>query len=117
MTSVPIRRPRVCEYCPEGTGIIFNPDDAMKMHDGTWKCLKCIDVDTKKTMLGPQHPKVKDEKESLLVNNIMTKITYSGSEEHVSGNYADPTICYYYSYIELHATLLHLCWSKKLNFI
>jgi hypothetical protein len=51
MTSVPIRRPRVCEYCPEGTEIIFNPDDAMKMHDGTWKCLKCIDVDTKKTML------------------------------------------------------------------
>jgi hypothetical protein len=28
----------------------------------------------------------------------MTKYTYSGSEEHITGNYVDPTIATYYAY-------------------
>jgi hypothetical protein len=45
----------------------------------------------------------------------MTKITYSGSEEHVSGNHADPAICYYYSYIELHATFITFVLVEKIE--
>jgi hypothetical protein len=62
MTSIPIRRSHVCRYCPEGSGIIWNDDDAMRMTDGTWKCTKCIDHDTRKMMiraLGKDHPKNK----------------------------------------------------------
>jgi hypothetical protein len=63
MTTVPINRARVCRYCDHGSGIIWHEEYGMRMHDGSWKCLTCIDRDTKKTMLralGPQHPKVKD---------------------------------------------------------
>jgi hypothetical protein len=62
MTTVPIRRARVCRYCDHGSGIIWHEEDAMRMHDGSWKCLKCIDNDTKKMLiraLGPQHQKSK----------------------------------------------------------
>jgi hypothetical protein len=63
MTTIPIRRARVCRNCSEGLGIIWHEEDAMRTHDGSWKCLKCIDTDTKKTMLralGREHHKVKD---------------------------------------------------------
>jgi hypothetical protein len=29
----------------------------------------------------------------------MTRVAYSGSKEHFTGDYADPSICYYYSYM------------------
>jgi hypothetical protein len=63
MTTVPIRRARVCRYCDHGSGIIWHEEDAMKMHDGSWKCISCINRDTKKVILralGREHHKVKE---------------------------------------------------------
>jgi hypothetical protein len=63
MTTIPIRRAQVCRYCPEGTGIIWNPKDAIRTAEGDIKCLKCVETDTRKVMirvLGPDHPKNKD---------------------------------------------------------
>lgn len=60
--NIPIKHARVCRYCPEGTGIIWHEEDALRMHDGTWKCLKCVNTDTNKLMvntLGKDHHKVK----------------------------------------------------------
>jgi hypothetical protein len=61
--SIPIKRARVCKYCPEGTGIIWNPEDAVRTVEGDLKCLKCVETDTRKMMirvLGPDHPENKD---------------------------------------------------------
>jgi hypothetical protein len=58
--TIPIKRAQVCRYCPEGTGIIWNPNDAMKMQDGTLKCLKCLEEDTHRIQIrtrGVHHPK------------------------------------------------------------
>jgi hypothetical protein len=62
MTSVPIKRARVCKYCDHGSGIIWHEEDAMKMFDGSWKCLSCLNRDANKTtlrVLGVEHPKSK----------------------------------------------------------
>jgi hypothetical protein len=63
MTTIPIRRAQVCRYCPEGTGIIWNPEDAIRTFEGDIKCLKCVETDTRKMMirvLGADHPKNKE---------------------------------------------------------
>jgi hypothetical protein len=66
---VPLRRARVCRYCPEGTGIIWDPEDAIRTAEGDLKCLKCVETDTRKMMIrviGADHPKNKsaiDEKQ------------------------------------------------------
>lgn len=60
--SIPIKRASVCRYCPEGTGIIWNPKDAIRTAEGDIKCLKCGETDTRKMMirvLGKDHPKNK----------------------------------------------------------
>lgn len=62
-TTIPIRRSHVCRYCPEGTGTIWNPEDAIRTAEGEIKCLKCVETDTRKMMirvLGADHPKNKD---------------------------------------------------------
>jgi hypothetical protein len=59
----PIKRARVCRYCPEGTGINWNENDAIRTFEGDLKCLKCVETDTRKMLirvLGPDHPKNKD---------------------------------------------------------
>jgi hypothetical protein len=61
--TIPIKRAQVCRYCPEGTGIIWNPEDAIRTAKGDIKCLKCVETDTRKVMirvLGADHPKNKD---------------------------------------------------------
>jgi hypothetical protein len=61
--TIPIKKALVCKYCPEGTGIIWNPKDAWSDAKGEVKCLKCVETDTRKMMirvLGPDHPKNKD---------------------------------------------------------
>jgi hypothetical protein len=61
--SILIKRAQVCRYCPEGMGIIWNPEDAIRTVKGDLKCTKCLEMDTRKMMirvLGPEHPKNKD---------------------------------------------------------
>jgi hypothetical protein len=80
--TVQIKRARVCKYCEHGSGIIWHEEDAMRMHDGSWKCITCINKDTKKTMLralGPDNSKVKDfiqqeQKEVDIWNNYAQSI-------------------------------------------
>jgi hypothetical protein len=37
--TIPIKRATVCRYCPEGTGIIWNPKDAIRTGIGRTHCL------------------------------------------------------------------------------
>jgi hypothetical protein len=63
MTTVPINHARVCRYCDHGSGIIWHEEDAMRIHDGTWKYHTCINRDTRKMMLralGPDNPRCKE---------------------------------------------------------
>lgn len=58
--TVPIKRATVCRYCPEGTGIIWNPADAIRTVKEDLKCLKCVEEDTRKIQIrvrGVNHPK------------------------------------------------------------
>jgi hypothetical protein len=58
--TIPIKRAQVCRYCPEGTGIIWNPVDAIRTEKGDLKCLKCVEEDTRKIQIrvrGVNHPK------------------------------------------------------------
>jgi hypothetical protein len=61
--TILIKRARVCRYCPEGTGIIWNDNDAIRTFEGDLKCLKSVETDTRKMMIrvfGADHPKNKD---------------------------------------------------------
>jgi hypothetical protein len=92
MTTIPIKRAQVCRYCPEGTGIIWNPKDAIRTAEGDIKCLKCVGTDTRKTMirvLGPDHPKNKDflaaeQKKVNLWNNYANKV--NDTNKRMGGN-------------------------------
>jgi hypothetical protein len=44
-------RAHVCRYCPEGSGIIWNPKDAIRTSEGDIKCLKCAEEDTNKMLV------------------------------------------------------------------